>query len=195
MLFLPFGRRSTPRMASILVLMMLFTSTLAALPPFRNQPKCVTPPDHHPVSNVRETCNLLLDDFVKEFQPVGSVLRWTSNPSEIGEEVVHLPITKLRVNANRTQACLLEIIDSTGTGDSYPATNLLEPGAAILQDCFSKDKCGLVPLPPLYTTDLFICGSSNRPNCTLSRGSTSAEEIALTSARRRNLEHAGATLP
>lgn len=174
---------------------MLLTSTLAAPSPYHIHPRCVTPPDLHPVSKVRETCEILLNAFVEKVKPAGSVLRWTSNPSEFGEDVVHLPKAELRVSANGTQACLLEIVDSTGTGDSYPATNLLQPGVAILQHCFAKDKCGLVPLPPNYTTDLFLCGSSHRPNQTLSRDSMSAEERTLTSGRRRDLEYVGDTSP
>lgn len=175
-------------MASLFIFLMLLTSTLAARSPYHSHPRCVTPPDLHPVSRVRETCDILLNDFVEKFKPTGSVLHWTPNPSEHGEDVVHLPKAELRVSTNRTQACLLEIVDSTGIGDSYPATSLLQPGATILQECFSKDKCGIVPLPPLYTTDLFLCGSSHRPNQTLSRGSTSAEERPLTIGRRRGLE-------
>lgn len=173
-------------MASLFVLLMLLTSTLAAYPPFH--PKCVTPPDLHPVSRVRETCDILLNDFVESFKPAGSVLRWTPNASEIGGDVVHLPKTELRVNTNRTQACLLEIVDSTGTADSYPATNLLQPGVAILRECFSQNKCGLVPLPPHYTTDLFLCGSAHRPNNTLCRGSMSAGGSVLSTERRRDLD-------
>jgi len=185
--------RSSFRMASFIILLMLFTSTLAALPPIRTHPRCVTPPDRHHVSTVRQTCDILLNDFVEQFQPAGNILHWTPIASELGTDVVHLPKTEFGVNANRTHACLLEIVDSTGVGDSYPATSLLQPGLAILQDCFSKDKCGLVPLPPHYTTDLFVCGSSHRPNETLSRSSTREEEIPLNTGRRRDLHGRGVT--
>lgn len=168
--------------SSLFAVIMLLARSFALPPPFfpsKSGPICFTPPDLHPVSDVTETCSTLLSDFVKSYKPEGSILRWTSNPSEIGEDVVHLPKIEYLVDHNRTQACLLEILDTTGAGDSFPATEIKDSGKVILDECFRFNKCGLIPLPPLYTTSLAVCGSRHKANHTVHRVSEPALGYAV----------------
>ena len=175
-------RKRASKMVSLIAGLMLTVSSLAIAPPCspaKSGPICFTPPDLHPVSDVIQICSSLLSDFVDLYKPEGSVLRWTSNHSEIGADVVYLPRNEYLVNKNRTQACLLEILDSAGTGDSYPATQIQKSGEVILDDCFRANKCGIIPLPPGYTTSLAVCGSRHKPNNTLYRGSRPAPGDAV----------------
>ena len=162
------------KMGSVFIVTMLLASSLAAPPPptpsrhhFEVQAFCFDPPDLHPVSRVVNTCKALFTQFTETYEPRGNLLRWTSDSSETGDDVVHLPITEIRINPNRTQACLLEIRTKDQYGDMYPSTNIPPLGGQILEECFKNDKCGEIALPPHFTTSLTVCGSYH-PNGTIS---------------------------
>ncbi|KAL2051065.1 hypothetical protein ABVK25_008659 [Lepraria finkii] len=153
-------------MGSLFILNMLLASSLAAPPPsaplpapIKVQPFCFTPPDLHPVSKVVNTCNALFTQFTETYEPKGNMLRWTGDSSEVGDDVVHLPITESCINSNRTQACLLEIRTEDQYGDMYPATNILPSGRQIMEECFKDDKCGEIAVPPHFSTSLIVCGT------------------------------------
>ena len=169
---------------SMLIASSFATFLLPVLP--RTEPLCFTPPDLHPVRTVISTCDILINDYVASHKPEGDILRWTSNASETGHNIVHLPEIQYRINENRTKACLFEVLDSAGVGDSFPATQILKSGNTILDECFKHNKCGLIALPPLYTTSLSICGSYARPNGTEYRWSHHAVESAVRPSRKRD---------
>lgn len=155
------------KMSSILfILATLAASSLAGPSPTLalSEPLCFTPPDRHQVSNVVSTCSTLLSSFVDKYEPRGSVRRWTPDPKETGKNVVHIPILDSRVDTNSTHACLLEVLDQSGIPDSFPATEIQTNGRLILNKCFTQNKCGLIALPPHYTTDLVLCGSYHQSN-------------------------------
>lgn len=133
------------------------TPTLTPFPP-GGQPECFTPFDHHSVSKIIGMCTDLLERFVNGFgDRVNTSFRWTGNNSEITHPgIVHLP--QVIQEHNQTGACLLEVVDR-GNGDSFEPSALMDRGSAILDECFVKDECGEVPLPPHYTTSLAVCGT------------------------------------
>lgn len=163
---------SIAKMFSPFVVSMLVVCSLAIPSPCSEslrRPLCYTPPDLRPISRVTRTCNILLNEFVGSYKPEGKILHWTSNPHETGDDVVHLPKLDVRIDQNQTHACLLEVLDRSGVGDSFPATEILSSGKVILDECFHNDKCGLIALPPSYTTSLSVCGSFHRSNDTMPR--------------------------
>ena len=186
-------------MSSVFVIFaVLFGSSLAAqgpTPPIpaSGQPICFTPPDRHPASSATSTCTTLLTNFPKQYTPPGTVFRWTSNVHEVGPNVIHLPKVDYRVDHNRTHACLMEILDEAGVGDSFPATEIPTYGQSILSKCFTQNKCGLIALPPNYTTALAVCGSYHRGNgseCVLP-----VTEDTSTAKNRRDLDINGFSHP
>ncbi|KAL6720011.1 hypothetical protein ACLMJK_001932 [Lecanora helva] len=163
---------------------MLISLSIAASPsPFVAPPKsgpiCFTPPDRHPVSTVIRTCDTLLSNFVDSYRPSGAIRRWTSNSSEVGPNVVHLPKVEYLINRNRTEACLVEVLDPTGVGDSFPATEVQDSGKAILNECFRNNKCGIIPLAPDYITSVAVCGSYHGLNATECKDLTRASHVAV----------------
>ena len=159
------------QMPSLLAVLLIFASsafaaspvihvavpTLTPFPP-GGRPECFTPFDHHNVSNVIDMCFNLIETFVHSFgEKMNTSLRWTGNNSEITHpDVVHLP--QVITEHNRTAACLLEVVDR-GNGDSFEPSSLMDHGVAVLTDCFEKNDCGEIPLPPHYTTTLAVCGT------------------------------------
>lgn len=129
------------------------------------EPICFTPPDLHSVSQVTDVCAKLMMDFVTSFgDRMNDRLRWTGNNSESGPGMVHLPQVATRRNRDKTGACLIEVVDR-GRGDMYSAASIRAPALKILKECFSKNDCGEVALPPHGTTTLALCGTY-RPNGT-----------------------------
>ena len=177
--------------SAFVIFAILFGSSLAVqgpTPPIpaTGEPICFTPPDRHPASSATATCTTLLNDFPRQYTPPGSVIRWTSNVHEVGPNVVHLPKLEYRVDHNRSHACLMEILDEAGVGDSFPATEIPTYGQSILSKCFTQNKCGLIALPPTYTTALAVCGSYHRGNgseCVLP-----ITEDTSTAKKRRDLD-------
>ena len=177
-----FVRMSFVSIMSMLIASSFATSSLPLLPGL--EPLCFTPPDIHPVRTVIDTCEILLKNFVESQKPHGGILRWTSNASETGDNVIHLPKIEYRINQNQTKACLFEVLDTARVGDSFPATTVQKLGTVILDECFSNNKCGLVALPPHYTTSLSVCGSYHRPNRTEFTGPSYAWEPAVRTERK-----------
>lgn len=133
------------------------------------EPICFAPPDLHSVSQVTEVCTKLMTDFVTSFgDRMNDRLRWTGNNSESGPGMVHLPQVATRRNREKTGACLIEVVDR-GKGDMYSAASIRAPALKILKECFSKDECGEVALPPHGTTTLALCGTYRRDGTSLLR--------------------------
>ena len=158
-------------------------------------PICFTPPDRHPSSSSINVCTSLLSKFVKEYTPPGSIMHWTSNQHEVGPNVVHLPKIEYQVNHNRTHACLIEVIDETGVGDSFPASEVQIYGQTVLSKCFSQNKCGIIALPPTYTIALAVCGSYHRGNGSEIECVLPVDEDRSISKKRRGLDVNGMAIP
>ena len=179
------------KMPSILAVLFFLASCALALPPIAHhtsspepvptgaRPNCFKPFDRHKVSNVIGICSNLIENFVESFgDQMNTSVRWTGNNSESGHPgTVHLPQVIREINHNRTEACLMEVVDH-GNGDSYAASSLMDHGRSILSECFTQDDCGEIALPPHYTTALAVCGTYDsrtrrRPSPTtkLQRGS------------------------
>ena len=122
-------------------------------------------------------------DFIDSFgERMNERLRWTGNNSESGRSMVHLPQVATRRNHDRTGACLVEVVDR-GNGDAYSATSLKAPGLMILNDCFSREKCGEIALPPHGTTSLAICGTYSSNGTSLLRRPVAAVSDSAVDAR------------
>ena len=145
--------------------------------------KCFTPPDReHHVSRTTSVCQTLFSKFLDSFgNQQNETMLWTPDKDKWGQpDTVHLPMVKLELNTNETEACLMEIVaDRNTTGDMYTPLSVAETGAMIIEDCFSQDKCGEMPLKgPSGNTYLALCATIHKkpadllsqPSCSLATG-------------------------
>jgi len=163
------------------VVLLLASSTLALHPIARStatpeppspgaKPLCFPPFDRHDVSKVIGLCSSLVEQFVHSFgEQMNTSLRWSGNNTEKHRaRTVHLPQVIRNFNHDRTQECLLELIDH-GNGDTYEPSALMDKGTEILNECFTKEDCGEIQLPPHYTTALAVCGTNHQNRTTRRR--------------------------
>jgi len=150
--------------SSTLALQPIANSTPSPEPPSPGaKPVCFPPFDRHHVSEVVGLCSSLVEDFVHSFgEKMNTSLRWSGNNTERHHaRTVHLPQVIRNFNHDRTQECLLELLDH-GNGDTYEPSALMDKGTEILNECFAKEDCGEIQLPPHYTTALAVCGTNHQ---------------------------------
>jgi len=135
------------------------------------EPLCFDPPDRHNVSLVTATCHALFNTTIAKFgRNANENLRWGIH-EVTGNGTVKLPYVDTYINADRTQACLMEITEPS-IGDTFTPHSLIRAGQSVLSKCFVRNQCGEVPLPPHYTTQLAVCGSSDRVKLVKATGCT-----------------------